>query len=134
MPEHNTNTKKKVIISGVIVLLVIFGLFFFARYNNNQIYTSTEQTTSTPTVASEMARSTTYTCGDNFSVGAVYSDNQVVLTLSDGRTMTLLQTPVSSGVEFTNGDGSFIFLTKGPSATITEGGIVTHNDCIEPKG
>jgi membrane-bound inhibitor of C-type lysozyme len=132
MPEQSTNTKKQLIIWGIIILLVIIGLFLFAGYNNKQVSAPTTQPSST--VASEMARTTTYVCDNNFSVNVIFSDNQAALSLSDGRTMTLLQTPVTEGVEFTNGDGSFIFLTKGPSATFTENGIVTHNNCIEPKG
>jgi membrane-bound inhibitor of C-type lysozyme len=56
---------------------------------------------------------------------------KVDLALSDGRRMSLPQTISASGARYATSDESIIFWSKGESAFITEGDIMTYVDCAE---
>lgn len=53
-----------------------------------------------------------------------------VITLSDGRSMTLPQTISADGARYANADDSFVFWTKGNGAFVTEGDQQTYAGCI----
>jgi membrane-bound inhibitor of C-type lysozyme len=125
---------KKMVWMGLGGVLVIVGLFWFANFlKEERVPEGALKTPQNEQVASEEARRTTYVCENNFSVDVVFTGNLALLTLPDGKELSLTQTVAASGVRFANQDESFIFWTKGPSASIQEGATVTYNDCIEPK-
>ena len=59
----------------------------------------------------------------------------VVLTLSDGKKLTLPQTLSGSGIRYANPDESFVFWSKGDTAFVEEGAnqTVTYKDCVGRK-
>ena len=62
--------------------------------------------------------------------GAPVPRGSVVLTLSDGRTLTLPQAISASGARYANQSESFVFWNKGDTAFITEGtSTTTYADC-----
>lgn len=53
------------------------------------------------------------------------------VTLSDGRTLDLMQTISADGVRYANADESFVFWTKGNGAFVMEGNAQTYQNCVE---
>jgi membrane-bound inhibitor of C-type lysozyme len=60
---------------------------------------------------------------------------RVVLTLADGKKLTLPQTLSGSGIRYANEGGSFVFWSKGDTAFVEEGSnqTVTYKDCVAKK-
>lgn len=67
--------------------------------------------------------------------GAPIPGGHVVLTLSDGKRLTLPQTLSGSGIRYANPDESFVFWSKGDTAFVEEGAnrAVTYADCVGRK-
>ncbi|MFO1158231.1 MAG: MliC family protein [Reyranellaceae bacterium] len=67
--------------------------------------------------------------------GAPIPGGHVVLTLADGRKLTLPQTLSGSGIRYANADESLVFWSKGDTAFIEEGAsrTVTYADCVGRK-
>jgi membrane-bound inhibitor of C-type lysozyme len=67
--------------------------------------------------------------------GAPIPGGHVVLTLSDGKKLTLPQTLSGSGIRYANQDESFVFWSKGDTAFVEEGAnrAVTYADCVGRK-
>lgn len=57
---------------------------------------------------------------------------RVILTLADGKKLTLPQTLSGSGIRYANDGETFVFWSKGDTAFIEEGRsqTVTYKDCI----
>jgi membrane-bound inhibitor of C-type lysozyme len=68
-----------------------------------------------------------YSCTQGI-IDATFTDNQVVLALSDGRHLTLPQTMSGSGTRYAQ--GLIVFSGKGSSATLTENSKATYENCI----
>ncbi|MGD9885914.1 MAG: MliC family protein [Reyranella sp.] len=64
--------------------------------------------------------------------GAPIPGGHVILTLADGKKLTLPQTLSGSGIRYANADGSFVFWSKGDTAFVEEGAnrTVTYADCV----
>ena len=60
---------------------------------------------------------------------------RVVLTLGDGKKLTLPQTLSGSGIRYANDGETFVFWSKGTSAFVEEGPdrTVTYADCVAGK-
>jgi len=71
-----------------------------------------------------------YLCAQEKTIRASYYEGSVTLTLNDGRVRTLSQTEVASGARYANDDESFIFLSRGNTATVLEKGVETHSNCV----
>ena len=67
--------------------------------------------------------------------GAPIPGGHVVLTLVDGKRLTLPQTLSGSGIRYANADESFVFWSKGDTAFVEEGAnrSVTYADCVGKK-
>lgn len=90
-----------------------------------------------------------YSCAQGKSLTAEYFDGptrtapdgrpipggRVVLTLAEGKKLTLAQTPSGSGIRYANDDESFVFWSKGDTAFVEEGPsqTVTYQDCVGKK-
>ncbi len=61
------------------------------------------------------------------------ANSKVLLTLSDGRKLTLPQTMSGSGARYANADESIVFWNKGNTAFIEEKGATTYADCATGK-
>lgn len=116
----------KKILLVVVSLGLIVGGFYMIRKNSLQ--NNIEKTNET------IINSVTFTCADAKVIQAIFFKDKVELTLSDKRSMLLLQAISASGARYTNSDESFVFWNKGDTAFIEEKGITTFNNCIEtPK-
>jgi membrane-bound inhibitor of C-type lysozyme len=60
---------------------------------------------------------------------------RVVLTLADGKKLTLPQTLSGSGIRYANEGETFVFWSKGDTAFVEEGPsqTVTYKDCVTRK-
>ena len=134
MQEQNMS-KNKMIAIGAGIIIVILALFGLAKHFSSQNSTPTTET-NTPAVSPESAVTTTYACENNFSINATFQGNGAQLSLSDGRAINVAEVSVgtTTGSRFENNDGSFALTTLGPTAIVEENGVVTHANCIEPKG
>ena len=90
-----------------------------------------------------------YSCAQGKSLVAEYFDGptrtapdgrpipggRVLLTLADGKKLTLPQTLSGSGIRYANEGESFVFWSKGNTAFVEEGPgrAVTYRDCVGGK-
>lgn len=90
-----------------------------------------------------------YGCAEGKSLAAEYFDGptrtapdgrpipggRVVLTLADGKKLTLPQTLSGSGIRYANTGETFVFWSKGDTAFVEEGPsqTVTYKDCVGTK-
>ena len=90
-----------------------------------------------------------YSCAEGKSLSAEYFDGptrtapdgrpipggRVILTLADGKKLTLPQTLSGSGIRYANEGETFVFWSKGDTAFVEEGAnqTVTYKDCVGRK-
>lgn len=90
-----------------------------------------------------------YSCAQGKSLSAAYFDGptrtapdgrpipggRVILTLADGKKLTLPQTLSGSGIRYANEGETFVFWSKGDTAFVEEGAnqTVTYKDCVGRK-
>lgn len=74
----------------------------------------------------------TFVCADKKSIVAEFYPDEVSLTLSDGRALSLPQVISGSGARYANNDESIVFWNKGNTAFLTEGSdeAMTYKDCV----
>jgi membrane-bound inhibitor of C-type lysozyme len=128
-------TPIEVITLVVIVLVIAFAIQ--RNYNKSKTTPVTiPVTTTTPVVTPETGTTVSYSCDAGKTITAVYYQGQstpstnpdqppipggsVILSLSDGRTMTLAQTISADGTRYSNADGSFVFWGKGNGAVVLD--------------
>jgi membrane-bound inhibitor of C-type lysozyme len=87
-----------------------------------------------------------YSCAEGKPLSAEYFDGptrtapngrpipggRVVLTLADGKKLTLSQTLSGSGIRYANEGETFVFWSRGDTAFVEEGAsqTVTYKDCV----
>ena len=85
-----------------------------------------------------------YSCAQGKTLAAEYFDGptrtapdgrpipggRVLLTLTDGRKLTLPQTLSGSGIRYANEGETFVFWSKGDTAFVEEGQTATYKDCV----
>ena len=74
--------------------------------------------------------SATFNCDNEKTINAIFFNDSVGLSLSDGRGLILPQTISASGARYANEDESFIFWNKGDTAFVQEGNINTYDNCL----
>jgi len=90
-----------------------------------------------------------YSCAQGKSLTAEYFDGpartaadgrpipggRVILTLADGKKLSLPQTLSGSGIRYANEGETFVFWSKGDTAFVEEGAnqTVTYKDCVGRK-
>lgn len=102
---------------GIIILLLI-AAGTYAFFHIEELKEQTAGTT---------GNVVQYSCSQG-TIAAVFSDNQVVLTLSDGRKLTLPQAPSGSGIRYEK--DTIAFIGKGDDAFLTENGFTTYGECV----
>lgn len=119
--------------SQVVALILFIGVFALAFW----LGMSYEAQAPTKEASSEnvVIAAVTYACAADKAIQAVYHDSSVMLSLSDGRDLTLPQTIAASGIRYANEDESFVFWSKGGTAFVTEGtdkgATNTYENCTE---
>jgi len=80
----------------------------------------------------EPVATATFVCADEKSIVAKFYPDDVALTLSDGRDLSLPQVMSGSGARYANADESIVFWNKGDTAFLTEGSdeTMTYKDCV----
>jgi membrane-bound inhibitor of C-type lysozyme len=90
-----------------------------------------------------------YSCAEGKTLVAEYFDGptrtapdgrpipggRVIVTLADGKKLTLPQTLSGSGIRYANDGETFVFWSKGDTAFVEEGRnqTVTYKDCVGRK-
>ena len=73
----------------------------------------------------------TFACAGGKSIEAAFETDKVMLKLSDGRMLTLAQTPSAGGARYANAGETEVFWNTGNTATLSEGADqkTTYADC-----
>ncbi len=111
---------KQIIATTVLLLLVAGGYFAWKLYGQGP-----------SEVPIHIAA---FSCEQGKTIGTVFYNSKVELTLSDGRKFSLPQAVSASGARYANADESFVFWNKGNTAFITEGKsgtpTTTYSNCV----
>lgn len=128
--------KQLLVLAGVAALILIGAIALFVIPSPGEAPTGDEVPVvndnglDTQDIA-EPEKMVSYSCKENKTVTAGYSQAQVQIALSDGRQYTLEQTIAASGIRFANEGEEVVFWSKGPTAFVEEDGVVTYADCAE---
>ena len=131
MDGAQTEKQNRIILFAILFIIAILAAISFV-HNSQPIEQSVPSvSTTTESSASSTAQTITavFHCDAGKSVTAVFGANQVALTLSDGRTINLLQAISASGARYATSDEKFVFWNKGNTAFITENGTTTFDGC-----
>ena len=113
---------KQIGITALLLLVVVAGYFAWKFYK--------------PLPNEVPINITTFSCEQGKTIGAVFYNSRVDVTLSDGRKLILGQVVSASGARYANNDESLVFWNKGNTAFITEGRTEpqaqTYVNCIAP--
>jgi membrane-bound inhibitor of C-type lysozyme len=123
--KSELNIDKKLVYIILAMILVILALLVLKSYFLRALPKTGPSATPTPSTIADVI----YDCDDKKSIHAVFQPNQVILQLSDGRSMTVPQAVSASGARYANSDESFVFWNKGETAFIQEGQATTFSDC-----
>lgn len=85
-----------------------------------------------PTDKNAFVNNVSYFC-EAGTINAIYTDGNVALTLSDGRTFSLPQVVSGSGTRYETGSGTSadtVFSSEGSNAFLTENNNITFNNCV----
>lgn len=119
----------------IVALVVIAAVIVFATGGTSSQSTSQQ-------MQAEMANITninaTFSCDNGKTINAMFMNattstttgNEVMLSLSDGRQMTLPQVISADGARYADSDQSFVFWNVGNQATIWENGSTTYTNCV----
>jgi membrane-bound inhibitor of C-type lysozyme len=111
---------KKAIIWIVVIIVIIIGAVFLLR---KPVATVT---------STALSNNVSYFC-DAGTINALYTNNNVALTLSDGRSLSLPQVVSGSGIRYETGastSADIVFSSEGTNAFLTENNTTTYNNCI----
>lgn len=114
---------KQIIATLALLLLIVGGYFAWKMYGK---------------APSEVPLNiATFSCEQGKTIGAVFYNAKVDLTLSDGRKLSLPQAISASGARYANTDESFVFWNKGNTAFISEGKTEpqqqTYTNCVSAE-
>lgn len=137
--------RMRYIVSLIVVLVALIGVALYV-HSTSPVPAAPSTASSTPFAVVD------YRCDGGRSIHAQYfkgstppatvpgepptPTGHVVLSLSDGRTVTLEQTIAADGIRYSDnptpgGTETFIFWSKGNGAFITENGTETFANCID---
>ncbi|MDB5189807.1 MAG: hypothetical protein JWN49_133 [Parcubacteria group bacterium] len=103
---------------AIILLVLIVAVVAYMLYPVKQ----NEPAVITPSGA------VAYTCDSGKTFTATFSDTDVALTLSDGRSLTLPHVMSGSGIRYEQ--GNVVLVGKGSDAFIEENGAQTYVNCV----
>lgn len=113
-----------------VLLAAVLVLFVYVWHLSSAVKNIQQQTA---TAANQTITNASYTCDGGKTLQALFFNNTVELTLTNGRNMLLMQAISGSGVRYTNSDETFTFWTEGNSAFVEEGpeNTVTYQNCLQ---
>ncbi len=94
-------------IGGAIVAITGIGGLFYLTFSKNMV--------------GKPLSAVSFVCDQDKTIEASFYKEKVMLSLIDGRKITLPQLVSTSGTRYGNEDGSLVFSNKGDTAFITEG-------------
>lgn len=122
----------------IVIIILAIGGWYWSTHNNA---VPGQASANTPIATVD------YICDQGKAIHAVYYQGEskpaasadqppqpggsVMITLSDGRTMTLPQTISADGARYANPDESFVFWSKGTGAFVMENDAQTYANCEE---
>jgi membrane-bound inhibitor of C-type lysozyme len=71
-----------------------------------------------------------FACADRKKITAIFARDIVALTLSDGRQITLRESPSQSGVRYVNNTGTIEFRGERSEGVLVEDGVATFSSCV----
>jgi membrane-bound inhibitor of C-type lysozyme len=121
-----------------IIILIAGGYFAITKHFFSTTNTSTTATSTAATTTPAVINSVTYSCADGKTIAASYTQTDVSLTLSDGRSLNLPQTQSGSGIRYeevatSTGSASstdIVFWSEGDNAFMTENASSTYQNCL----
>ncbi len=122
--------------SILLAIVIYVGIFLLAFYlgQRYEAVQSAKSITNNQTAQNEnIITSATFICSGDKLIQAVFFNDKVELTLSDGRSMLLVQGISASGARYANNDESFVFWNKGDTAFVQEGNNTTYENCVIEK-
>lgn len=123
---------KSNIVIAILILLASAGLIAMGYFALHPLpHTSYSVPDRLMQLSAAAVITSPFVCQSGRSIVAVFSNREVRVTLSDGREITLPQVASASGARYSNPDGSFVFVNKGNTASITEFGRDTYVGCLE---
>lgn len=119
----------------IIVLVVVAAIVVFMTGSGSS-QTAPAQQASTSANAGNI--NATFSCDTGKTIEAMFMNattstttgNSVMLSLSDGRQMTLPQAISADGARYASADGTVVFWNVGNTATLTENGTTTYGNCV----
>lgn len=134
-----TNNNALFVLGGIVII----GLLMWLLGSQPSVKTSAPKTETattsvtakpqTPDLGADIPDAL-FACDNKKAIGANLFKRGVILTLSDGRVLTLPQTISASGVRYANSDESFVFWNKGDAASVDENGTRTYENCVVQRG
>lgn len=114
---------------SIVVILAGMGAAIWYVTSQKEATAPVSETVSPSEMPAEGIQAV-FTCEGGKTITAVFSDNQVGLSLSDGRQVILPRAISASGARYANPDESFVFWNKGDTAFIEEFGKQTYASCV----
>jgi membrane-bound inhibitor of C-type lysozyme len=108
-----------------IVIIVLLGIIAYSFVHSGPKLAAP---TITPPVAPVVTSTSVYACDAGKTITAGFSDSNVHVALSDGRSFDLPHAVSADGAQYKNDTVSFI--TKGDQAFLQENNTTTYDNCI----
>lgn len=122
-------TDRNVLITLVIIIALFSGAYLFMQWYNKGGFSLLETQRPAPAAINAV-----FVCSDNKTISADFSDQQVMIKLSDGREYTLEQTISASGARYANEGEAVVFWNKGDTARVEENGQAIFENCVTASG
>ena len=131
--------------SKLLAVFVFLGTFYIAFNIGREYQALKDQSVAVSSVISLPAdgiiNDVTFSCSTEKTIRAQFYKNNVKLSLSDGRHLTVPHAISADGARYANADETFVFWTRGQGAFIEEGPqatsgsaqATTYHDCILTK-
>ncbi len=129
---------KNLLVSGLIIIVAIAAFIFVYRQHVSAPDVAPADASTSADAPVDASQSTaqdlkvSFQCDDNKSMAADFNltgTQDVALTLSDGRTMTLEHSSSSTQSEYASPDGSIVFYSNSAGTDLQEGNVATYSNC-----
>lgn len=126
------NWKKPTRFSMIIAIIIYIATFALAFYIGEQYGEAKAVFSQAPKTQDDSNNiiNATFICDGGKEIDALFFDNKVQLSLSDGRNYLLLQNISASGARYTNETETFVFWNKGDTAFVEENDTTTYDNCL----
>ncbi|MEI6057660.1 MAG: MliC family protein [bacterium] len=131
--------------SKLLAVFVFLGTFYYGFNVGREYQALKDQSATMPPVVSSstdgIINDVAFSCSTGKTIRAQFYKNNVQLSLSDGRHLTVPHAISADGARYANADETFVFWTRGQGAFIEEGPqatggsaqATTYKDCVVTK-